>query len=179
MGWQPSWGTAAASGNGTSGRAVVRDVLQPLGVASADTYFTECYRRYLVKTGASSRAAAMDRAYTPFATPRGLPPASLPRRPSDAALVRMALEEDCGDLLAQLRASGADVVVTLGQPAADVLADLLDVDRVALRRDPAYGRERRVRIADRTVPWLPLKHPGQRTSAGEEHHRQWADGLTR
>lgn len=46
-----------------------------------------------------------------FAAARGLPLVSLPQRPSDAALVRMAHDEDRGETVAQLRASGADLVV--------------------------------------------------------------------
>lgn len=101
--WQRSWGSVMSSGNGTSGRGVIRDVLSPLGVAAGDAHFTDCYRRYLVKSGAGYQGAAMERAYGPFAAARGLPPVSLPRRPTDAALVRMALAEDEGHLLRELQ----------------------------------------------------------------------------
>ena len=178
VGWQSSWGSVTASGNGTSGRGVDRDVLRPLGVLPAPTYFTDCYRRYLVKSGTGSQQAAIDRSYGPFAAARGLPAASLPPRPSDGALVRMALEEDDGDLVAQVRATEPDVV-TLGQPAADVLVGLLDIDRVILRRDAEYGQERLLRVGRRAIGWLPLKHPGQRSPAWEEQHHQWAAALAR
>jgi hypothetical protein len=77
VGWQPSWSSVTASGHGKSGRGVVRDVLQPLGVEPDGTYFTDCYRRYLVKTGDGSQQAAIERAYTGFAAARGLPAASV------------------------------------------------------------------------------------------------------
>ena len=165
VGWRSSWGSVTASGNGTSGRGVERDVLRPLGVLPADTYFTDCYRRYLVKSGTGSQQAAIDRAYGPFAAARGLPAASLPPRPSDGALVRMALEEDGGELMAQVRATEPDVVVTLGQPAADVLVGLLDMDRVVLRRDAEYGQERLLRVGRRAIGVAAAQAPGS-TLAG-------------
>lgn len=179
VGWQRSWGWVTASGNGTSGRAVVRDVLGPLGIERGEAHFTDCYRRYLVKSGAGSQRAAMEAAYAPFAAARGLPPVSLPGRPADAALVRMAVAEEGGELMAQVRASEADLVVTLGQPAADVLAHLSAIDRVVLRRDSGYGSVRRLRIGHAAVNWLPLKHPGQRSSVWQEHHQAWARSLGR
>ena len=60
-----------------------------------------------------------------------------------------------------------------------MLADLLDVERITLRRDGGYGWERSVLIGDRTAVWLPLKHPGQRSPGWEEHHRRWSAGLAR
>jgi hypothetical protein len=131
----------------------------------------------MAKSDDGSQDAATERAYAPFAAARGLPSVSLPRRPTDAALARMARNEDDGGLAAQLRESCADVVVTLGQPAADVLADLLDVDRIVLRRDSSYGRERRLPVGRRVMVWLPLKHPGQRSPVWEEHHGSWAESL--
>lgn len=69
--------------------------------------------------------------------------------------------------------------MTLGQPAADVLTGVLCVDRVVLRRDADYGRERSLKTGRRKVAWIPLKHPGQRTPAWAEHHRRWADSRAR
>lgn len=175
VGWQRSWGSVTSSGNGTSGRGVLRDVLEPLGIPPEQAFFTDCFRRYLVKTGAGSQGAAMERAYTPFAAARGLPPVSLPERPSDAVLVRMALKEDGGETVAQLHESGADLVVTLGQPAADFLADLVGHGRVVLRRDATYGKQRTIRAGSRSVLWLALKHPGQRQTVWEKHHQNWAE----
>jgi hypothetical protein len=120
----------------------------------------------MAKSDDGSQDAATERAYAPFAAARGLPSVSLPRRPTDAALARMARNEDDGGLAAQLRESCADVVVTLGQPAADVLADLLDVDRIVLRRDSSYGRERRLPVGRRVMVWLPLKHSGSVRRSG-------------
>lgn len=117
----------------------------------------------------------MERAYTPFAAARGLPPAALPERPGDSALVRMAIAEDAGAIMAQLEESGADLVVTLGQPAADVLAAVTGAARPVLRRDMSYGLERRVRAGGRPARWLPLKHPGQRAPAWEQHHQNWVE----
>lgn len=175
VGWQRCWGSATPSGNGTSGRGVLSDVLEPLGIAPEQAFFTDCYRRYLVKHGAGSQGAAMDRAYAPFAAARGLPPVDLPERPTDPALVRMAIAEDGGEIVSQLQDSGADLVVTLGQPAADVFAAVTGAARPVLRRDMSYGLERQVRVGGRAAQWLPLKHPGQRAPAWVQHHQDWIE----
>jgi hypothetical protein len=180
VGWQASWGSVTSSNNGTSGRGVLRDVLAPLGIAASEAHFTDCYRRYLLQTGPGSQAAAIARAYESFAGARGLPPVSLPAYPAtERAFVRMALSEDDGHVLAQLQASGADLVVTLGQPAADVLGELLGIERVLLTRDSTYGTRRDIWSEGRWLGWLPLKHPGQRRPEWVAHHGTWAAGLNR
>lgn len=179
VGWQRGWGQVTSSGNGTSGRALADDVLDPLGTSLARCRVTDCLPRYLVKHGLGSQGQAMERVYGPFAAARGLPPVSLPRRPSDPALVRQAVTEDRGSLLAQIRECGADTVVTVGQPAADVLAAVLGIDRVALRDDADYGREQAVRLGRGLLAWLPLKHPGQRSTQWTRRHQEWKDLVRR
>jgi hypothetical protein len=50
VGWKAEWGTVGgAGGNGSSGRHVVKHVLEPLGVTPERTYFTDCLPTYFLK----------------------------------------------------------------------------------------------------------------------------------
>jgi hypothetical protein len=173
VGWQPKWGCVSASGNGTSGQAVIKDVLRPLGTTMERCFLTDCLPRYHVKHGAGSQGNAMSERYAPFAAARGLPIFSLPRRPSPSALVRQALRENGANLADQLRTSRAEIVVTLGEEAADVFATVVGAERVALRRDAEYGKERRVPRGHGVRTWIPLKHPGLRDPRWRALHDDW------
>lgn len=179
VGWQPGWGRVTPSGNGTSGRAVVDDVLQPLATTIDRCHVTDCLPRYLVKNGPGSQGKAMSSVYGPFAEARGLPEVSLPRRPSPAGLVRQAIGEERGRLMSQVTASGADRVVTLGQEAADVFAAVCDVGAVVLRPDEHYGCLRNVRLGARLLAWTPLKHPGLRSPKWQQRHAAWKASAVR
>lgn len=173
VGWQREWGSVRPAGNGTSGRAVIEDVLQPLGTTMERCYVTDCLPRYHVKRGDASQGKAMEERYQPFAAARGLPMFSLPSRPPPKTLVRQAIHENGDALRDQLRVARAEVVVTLGEEAADVFAAVAGVDRVLLRRDESYGRERRVPSSCGVRAWIPLKHPGLRAPQWKAHHEDW------
>lgn len=175
VGWHPSWGHVSSSMNGTSGQSIAKSVLAPLGVNADRVYFTDCVRRFFVKGGTNSQAEAIKTDYAPFAAARGLPAASLPSRPADALMVRTALDEDRGALAAQLHASGAGTVVTLGQVAADVFAALAGRERIGLRaEDESYGTRGDFRLGAVSGTWMALKHPGQRQKLWERRHELWA-----
>lgn len=175
VGWSAVWGTVAlAGGNGSSGKHVVDHVLRPLGVAAEQTYFTDCLPAYVVKNGASSQQAAIDDVYAPFARDHGLPEADLPPRPTTTSLVATSVELEAAELRGQIAAAKAPTIVTLGQEAADVLACLAGVDRVALKPD-GYGRDRPVEVADSSMRWWPLVHPGNRDAGWRKAHQAWVD----
>jgi Asp-tRNA(Asn)/Glu-tRNA(Gln) amidotransferase A subunit family amidase len=174
VGWQPSWGRVSPSGNGTSGRSVIKDVLRPLGTTMDRCYVTDCLPRYHLKNGAGSQGSAMRERYEPFASARGLPGFSLPQRPPRPAFVQQAVRENGEALADQLRASGAEVAVTLGEEAADVFAAIVGAEPVGLRRDGDYGRERRVPTTFGVRAWIPLIHPGLRVPRWRKHHEEWA-----
>lgn len=179
VGWTDEWGTVTrASGNGSSGRHVVRHVLDPLGVDAAAVFFTDCLPLYFVKEGPGSQGARLRAVYDPFASSHhGLQPADLPRRPPPAELVRRAVAEEGQVLRHQLLASGSERVVTLGQEAADVLAAITGHDRVLLDTGPDYGTRRRLRVEARDIEWIPLTHPGNRAPIWATRHALWGRHL--
>lgn len=179
VGWCPEWGTVTPAGNGTSGRSVADRVLGPLGTEPARAHFTDCVRTYFVKHGPRTQGARVKQVYEPLARARGLPPASLPLRPSPAAMVRLALEHDHGFILEELRRSDADTVVTLGQEAADVFAAVAGASRLKLRPTESYGQARTVRLGRGALSWFPLVHPGQRMPQWQSAHDAWSRSVGR
>lgn len=155
--------------NGSSGLKVEQRYLAPLGIAPDETAFTDICPVFFVKHGSGERREQGDAIAAEFdgiARHLGHQPSSLPRRPSPAALVRMAVDEFKQRLIADLEAADAPVVITLGEevlqalrripelgaaPPVETLTDLY-VDR--------YGEEGTLKVNGRTVLWLPLAHPG-------------------
>ncbi|MFD1045240.1 uracil-DNA glycosylase family protein [Kibdelosporangium lantanae] len=176
VGWTEQWGSVtAAGGNGSSGRHVVNHVLKPLGIAAQQAYFTDCLPTYFIKSGENSQMTAIRDRYEPFAVaqrPR-LPRADLPVRPSARDLVHRAVAEEGPILRARIAEAAAPVMVTLGQEAADVLAELAGVDRVLLTPGADYGRARTVVVAGLRTQWIPLVHPGNRSARWRHRHQQW------
>ena len=175
--WTHRWGSVtAAGGNGSSGRQVVEHVLQPLGVAPENVFFTDCLPTYFIKSGTASQATAIREVYDPFAAAQSppLPPADLPSRPSPPDLVRRAIAQEGPTLRGQITQAAAPTIVTLGQEAADVLAGIADTDRVPLALRSDYGRARVLTVAGHPMQWVPLVHPGNRSNAWRRQHQQWA-----
>lgn len=177
-------GHVAAAGNGTSGRPVVDRVLSPLGIAADETWFTDAVDRFFVKRGSRARPEqgdVIDAVYTPFAHRVGLPAASLPTRPNPSDLIRLAVTEHRDRLLSDIAASETSVVVTLGEEARRVLADIADhaegPPTVALEsrtgQTDAYGEPGQIRVAGRSAAWFAVTHPGNRSQAWRELHDLW------
>ncbi|PPK70846.1 hypothetical protein V5P93_002708 [Actinokineospora auranticolor] len=171
--WRDAWGTVGPAGpGGGSGRLVMTDVLEPLGLDPCATYFTDCVPTYFVKTGPRQTRAMNE--YDRFALTTGLPLARLPRRPAKPDLVRVALRTEGRELLRQIREADAPVVITLGKEAADILAGLTGTDRVPFRVTGDYGSTRVVPLGGRELRWIPLIHPGTRHDvAWRNCHTRW------
>lgn len=181
------WGTVSPAGNGTSGRPVRDRILGPLDVPTERTWFTDAIDTYFVKSGRGSQGAAMTERYGPFASAAGLPAASLPPRPSIRSLVALAVTEHRDRLRDELVASRAPTVVTLGEEARQVLGSIVDdadgppVEALGTK-DPGdaarYGKCGSIRVDGRTLEWMALVHPGQRTDTWTKLHDSWIAGRT-
>ena len=186
-----AWGHVKAQGNGTSGRGVVERVLEPLGVEPSTTWFTDAIDRFFIKKGTKRRpgqAEAMADRYGPFAQEVGLPPATLPRRPTRAALVKLAAAEHRERLVNELTTAAAPLVVTLGEEARRVLSEIADeastngaptlpltASNFAGSAAATYGERGSARVAGQSFGWHALVHPGQRSKAWCALHDQWIE----
>jgi uracil-DNA glycosylase len=179
VGWREDWGWVGHAGsNGSSGRQIVKEVLAPLGVKADQVYFTNCLPTYFLRQGRGSQHETIATRYNPFAVDRdGLEVSDLPIRPSGERLVRQSLEQEGDALREEIAESGAPRIVTLGQEAADVLAQLCGAESVRLLPDESYGAPRGVTLARRSLEWLPLTHPAYSNAQWRQRHDQWATAL--
>jgi uracil-DNA glycosylase len=169
--FRPGWGTVApAPLNGSSGAELVERWLTPLGCSEADVFITDCLSTARTSTGVAARLA--DR-YHPFADAHGAPRATLAPHPSERDIVIEALGEHSHRLTAQMEAADPDLVVTLGNAAARVLAGLGgQADRTAVLRPDTYGQERQLTLGGRTLRWQALVHPAT-PRVWADRHNQW------
>lgn len=177
-------GHASAHGNGPSGRTV-DTYLDVLAIAPTDTAYLDVYPVFVVHHGSASQGLAVRRDYDPIATHLGAggrSESTLPRRPSATQLPQMAAAR-FGDWLREtIDSLQPDLVVTLGAESWDALALARGIaikHAAASLADTktAYGNPGELTVADTTIPWIPLVHPGLLGKNAEwaARHRQWAD----
>jgi hypothetical protein len=176
------WGHVRPAGNGTSGRPVAERVLRPLGITPDQATFSDCVNTYFVKGGRGSQGASWRERFEPFAAEAGLAAPTIPARPAVDDLVRLAVDEHRDRLRAELLESGAPIVLTLGEEARRVLAGIADevegppTETLSTKggiSSARYGEEGRATIGERTIRWMALVHPGQRSKAWGTIHDGW------
>jgi hypothetical protein len=164
---------SATTTNGSSGQKVRRLYLDPLGLQPNQVTFTDVYPVFMVKGSTSGSGGgprqqgdAIREEYDPIASALGFPASSLPPRLSKAQLPRRAAEDFGEQLVQDLAATAAPLVITLGEEPWQTLA-LLDAvhleppaDRIVDLYGAAYGQRGRLRIGGYEAEWLPLVHPG-------------------
>jgi uracil-DNA glycosylase len=161
VGFDPAWGSvrAVARFNGPSGAWVHESLLIPLGCTAGDAWITDCLDTYRASVGVAKRVVDT---YEPFAASCGLPEAQLSPHPSESQIVVEALKHHRERLRTELAEARPDLVVTLGNAALLVLAAIVDLEETAPAklRIEDYGKDLGIRVAGRSVRWLPLAHPG-------------------
>lgn len=166
--FRPEWGTVrAATLNGPSGRSLHSRWLAPLGVAVDDYFVTDCLPTSMMSTGVKK---ALDTVYSPLSDRLGLPEVSMDTHPSENDIVGSAVAQH-ERIRAQVVASRAERIVTLGNAAARVLAAVGGEPGGALTSD-GYLTARRVVIDGRDLEWHALVHPAVR-APWVERHDQW------
>lgn len=175
VGWRDEWGWVGHAGsNGNWGRRVAEEVLAPLGVDADQVHFANCLPTYFLKKGRGSQHEIITTRYNPFAMDRdGIALADLPTRPAQELLVRQSVEQEGDALLEEITEAAVPRIATLGQEAADVLAQICQAESVRLLPDDSYGKPRRLTIAGRSVEWLPLTYPGNGNAQWRHRHDQW------
>jgi hypothetical protein len=162
--------------NGSSGLAVMRDVLNRLDVSQDATWFSDCVPLFFVKRGRGSQGAALDSVYDKIAQDLGFERSDLPPRPPASALVAEAVSSQRERLRSEILASGAPIVVTLGEEARHVLVQVCDAssgDGIKKLNRDMYGGRGLVSIDETQRDWFALKHPGQRSEDWAKTHANW------
>jgi hypothetical protein len=169
--------------NGTSGKTVVGDVIEPLGIRPDRVFFTDLITRYFVKYGSRRRPQQGDRIrdiYQPFAIAADLPEARLPSRPTPRGLTAMASREERARLRDELVEAGAPLMVTLGAEARAVIEQIADESsgaptRPLDRTDLKYAEPGRVAVGAYEASWCALTHPGNRSPQWETARARWLE----
>lgn len=128
--------------NGSSGRWVNSNALEPLGAERDDAWFTDCLDTYRASQGQARRISDT---YAPFASDGGLPTAQLQPHPGEDAIVREALGTQSVRLLHELESVTPDLVITLGNAAGRVFHALCDLDGTFELSEEGYGTISHVR----------------------------------
>ena len=151
---------AGAHLNGPSGRALDECILSPLGLSRADTWLCDLVPHSCMNP---SQEAALRREHLPIP--------DWPRVPTVLADANRRLE-----ILAELEASQASVLITLGDHPLRWFASLFGAKpRLSDYGETAatYGQLHPLVINGRTLNLLPLAHPRQIARLGA-HSDKWA-----
>lgn len=182
VGWKQEWGRVRPAGrlNGSSGRAVADRVLGPLGMTLDQVWLTDALPFFHVHRGPGTQGAAMSERYDAFAREHGLREHQLPDRPTVEQLVSRAVAEEGDRLRQELRDAQSPLLITLGNEALRVAAQLIDGTLpTSLTAGDGYGKRHRAAVAGRTIEVLPLVHPGQRARTWTDAHERWAATVSR
>lgn len=176
-----TFGTVQPGHNGSSGFNVANEILAKFGWRLDDVWLTDASNRFYVKKGPGKKPGQADvihTVYNPFAQQVGLPQASLPPRPTPAALVGTAVKEEGSRLVQEWLQATAPILITLGEEARQVAAALAEDSegppRQPLRsHDPQYGHPGRIAIAGHDARWMALTHPGNRSQTWTSARQAW------
>lgn len=185
--------------NGSSGRKVLQQYLEPLGLTREDASFTDVFPLFMVKTGTKAKREqrdAIEIEYNKIADQMGVPQSNLLRRIHERALPAQAAKE-YGDRLRKAFTDGSpELIITLGEEAWRTVELVFGYDAHSpvsmfdALYGEAYGRPGTLRSGNHVAKWLPLVHPellrnaaptgplpaGRRTVAGWNHrHFKWIE----
>jgi hypothetical protein len=141
--------------NGSSGRALDTDYLEPLGISREDAWITDCLPTY---HSSDAVAKAIAERFLP-ALPDGTPPPKLPPHPSEATIISNATDaRRLEELGVEFEQADPEIVITLGNAAARVFATMLGIS-AAPRALTVDGYGSTTTVPDEWI-WWPLAHPG-------------------
>lgn len=164
--FRPEWGEVRpTSFNGSSGREIQSRWLAPLDIAPDQAFITDCLDTSMMSNGVES---ALNAVYRPLGDRLGLPDVDMKPHPSESAIVRDAQRER---LARQIAASDARTVVTLGNAAARVVAEMSGHRGGQLVAE-TYLATRTAVIEGREIEWHALIHPAS-GPGWQRRHDEW------
>lgn len=185
--FRDEWGLVSLGHNGPSGNVLETEILRPLGLDPEAIAFTDAVPWFFVKGGKGSQGEAISMRFAPFAAEAGVHPGSLPSRPSEAELVRIATQTARRESLRdEILRAGAPLLITLGSEALAAvrgIANSVEGAQSALQVD-GYGAVGGVTVASRTMAFRPLAHPGllrqiPDANPWKKAHLHWREDLAR
>ena len=152
-----------------TGRRLDALVLEPLGLARADTWITCCVDRFALPWRSLRVFDRFDAALDPRWDPWSIPYHGGKRR-----LFWHAIDHHRGRLLRELETCQPELLITLGEVAYRVMCRLLD-ERPEGIWAAGYGGEIPVRIGGRAIVWreLPTLAAMRRADGERFRHDRW------
>lgn len=168
------WGRVEPCGklNGPSGHWVQERVLDALGVRRDDAWITDCLDTYYESTAAAQRLDSGAIAH--LVKLLCIPARCHEPHPSEADIVRLAKANHRRRLLTELDTARPERVVTLGNAALRVFADLVDSSDASIGKldVDGYGDPVTATLGGRKLEWLPLAHPAA-PQVYRDAHNAW------
>ncbi len=159
---------AGAGLNGPSAKVLDENILAPLGFERSDAWLCDCLPEARLNP---SQIKAIRERYDPLIEQYGLPPVTVPHRPSV-----FCDENRSAEITGELNESGAELLVLLGDiPIAQYLRRVADVPYSTLGEYVdlyGYGTSTEAVIGNREIKVLPLAHPRQIGALGA-HSEKW------
>jgi uracil-DNA glycosylase len=145
--------------------------LDPLSAAGAGNQFvTDCLTTYRLSTGAEAR---LNDTYELMAKGASdLRSADLRPHPSEAQIVREALETQAERLNGQIAAARPRVIVTRGNAASRVVTSLAGAAGSGKLTEDGYGRPSTVTVSGIELSWVALVHPAT-PAVWQGRHQAW------
>lgn len=162
---------ASAELDGPSGRALDELFLRPLGVTRDQAWLCDLVPHSCVNP---AQQHAVERAYLPLVDKHDLPRPSVPPVPA-----RLADDRRRAEIVAELHASQADLLVLLGDQPIRWFLRTFDPRWRRLSDFTEYGRPVTTSIEGRKLDVMPLVHPRQAARLGRssanwhETHQGW------
>jgi hypothetical protein len=155
--------------NRSFGEKIVHSYLKPLGIAAERAVFTSIHPVYVGARKRTGRGQPDNAAaeFDSVAQRMGLLESTVPEPCPPGKLHEVAAAKFGEQLIAELTAANAPLVITLGEAAWRTLLTLPALQAISPRKNFSrlhgedYGSRGTLLINGRKVPWLPLIQPAQ------------------
>lgn len=161
--YEPKWGTVALAKdlNGSSGRWLDEHVIGAFRSMRANVWMSDCLDTYRCSNRLKERIGDT---YSKLPKKLGLPKANLLTHPSESEIVQEAIKKHLGRLSNEIENARPDKIITLGNAALRVLAQIVktksDIPRKLVADAKFYGKPISVHTnSGHAVQWFPLAHP--------------------
>jgi hypothetical protein len=159
--FRDNWGRVEPCGklNGSSGDWVETQVLGALGIGREEAWITDCLDTYFESKAAAQRLDS--ESIVSLLGKLGIQARSHEPHPSESKIVQLSVASHQRRLLAEVATARPECVVTLGNAALRVFANLVGSHSPSINKLSVngYGMPVIAQIDGRGFEWIPLAHP--------------------
>ncbi len=166
--------------NGPSAKVLDESVLAPLGFSRQNAWLCDMLPEARLNP---NQVKVIREKYAPLMEAYGLPAVTVPERPATSQSDSFCNEERCREIIEEIEASQANVIVLLGDlPIKQFLCKVAQPEFDSLHgyvNRYGYGQPTDISIGEKTYSVIPLAHPRQIGALGSHsekwclQHREW------